>query len=199
MVDVYISAIDESEEIGEIANEARRTEIEKITNERVKREKYCAWKLLCRALKNSLGLDAEKLDFVKLDCGAWAVEGAEFSISHGDGAVAVAVSEAGNPVGVDVERVHKPRSDRMAEFIMNKEELADFNSVPDAEKETRLIEIWTMKEAIFKTKRASNFIPRETDIESYPTKTVKLSIKNQQYICTVAGRGSENARILVEN
>lgn len=197
-VDVYISAIDESEEIGEIANEARRAEIAKISNERVKREKYCAWKLLCRALKNSLGLDAEKLDFVKLDCGAWVLDGAEFSISHGDGAVAVAVSKSGNPVGVDIERVHKPRSDRMAEFIMNEGELAAFNSLPNDAKEERLIEVWTVKEAIFKTKRASNFIPRETDIESYPTKTVKLGIKNQQYICTVAGRGSENARVFIE-
>ena len=65
VVDVYISAIDKNEEIGEIANKIRREEIAKISNERVKREKYCAWKLLCHALKNSFGLDAEKLDFIK--------------------------------------------------------------------------------------------------------------------------------------
>ena len=194
VVDVYISAIDKNEEIGEIANEIRREEIAKISNERVKREKYCAWKLLCHALKNSFGLDAEKLDFIKLDCGAWAVEGAEISISHSDDAIAVAVSTV--PVGIDIERVHKPHSNRMAEFIMNERELEIFNFLPDEAKKERLIEIWTTKEAIFKTKKASTFLPKETDIESYPIKTIKFDINDKKYICTVAAESVENVRFL---
>ncbi len=195
MVDVYISAIDKNEEIGEIANEIRREEIAKISNERVKREKYCAWKLLCHALKNSFGLEAEKLDFIKLDCGAWAVEGLEISISHSDDAIAVAVSSSS--VGIDIERVHKPHSNRMAEFIMNERELEIFNSLPDEAKDERLIEIWTTKEAIFKTKKAPAFLPKETDINSYPTKTIKLDINNEKYICTVAAENIENVRFFV--
>ena len=194
VVDVYISAIDKNEEIGEIANEIRKKEIAKISNERVKREKYCAWKLLCHALKNSFGLDAKSLDFIKLDCGAWVVEGAEISISHSDDAIAVAVS--GVPVGIDIERVHKPRSNRMAEFIMNERELEIFNSLPDEVKEEHLIEIWTAKEAIFKTKKASAFLPKETDIESYPIKTIKFDINDKKYICTVAAESVENVRFL---
>lgn len=196
MVDVYISAIDKNEAIGEIANEIRKAEIAKISNERVKREKYCAWKLLCHALKNSFGLDAEKLDFIKLDCGAWAVEGVEISISHSDDAIAVAVSDV--TVGIDIERVHKPRSNRMAEFVMNERELDLFNSLPETEKEARLIEIWTTKEAIFKTKKASNFLPKEIGIDSYPTKTLNLCINREKYICTVAGQGVEGARVFIE-
>ena len=194
VVDVYISAIDKNEEIGEIANKIRREEIAKISNERVKREKYCAWKLLCHALKNSFGLEAEKLDFIKLDCGAWAVEGAEISISHSDDAIAVAVSTV--PVGIDIERVHKPHSNRMAEFIMNERELEIFNSLPDEAKEERLIEIWTTKEAIFKTKKAPAFLPKETDIESYPITTIKFNINDKKYICTVATESVDNVRFL---
>lgn len=194
VVDVYISAIDKNEAIGEIANKIRREEIAKISNERVKREKYCAWKLLYHALKNSFGLEAEKLDFIKLDCGAWAVEGAEISISHSDDAIAVAVSNA--PVGIDIERVHKPRSNRMAKFIMNERELEIFKSLPDEAKEERLIEIWTTKEAIFKTKKAPAFLPKETDIESYPIKTIKFNINDKKYICTVATESVDNVRFL---
>lgn len=195
IVDVYISAIDNNEPIGKIENEARRQEIEKISNERVKREKYCAWKLLCHALKNSFGLEAEKLDFGKLECGAWTVEGAEISISHSDDAVAVAVSS--NPVGIDIERVHKPRSDRMAEFIMNERELKIFNLLPDEEKEERLIEIWTKKEAIFKTKKANQFIPKEIDTNSYPTKTITTTLNSEKYVCTVATKNPQNVKFVL--
>ena len=184
IVDVYISAIDKDEPIGKIENEARREEISKISNERVKREKYFVWKLLCHALKHSFDIDEQNFNFAKLDCGAWTVEGAEISISHSDDAIAVAVSSSS--VGIDIERVHKPRSNRMAEFIMNERELKVFNSLPDEEKEERLIEIWTAKEAIFKTKKAPAFLPKETDVDSYPTKTIKLDINDEKYICTVA-------------
>ena len=184
MINVYISALPRDLQIGEICCVARKNEIENVSNERVKREKYFVWKLLCHALKHSFDIDEQNLNFTKLDCGAWMVEGAEISISHSDDAIAVAVSDA--PVGIDVERVHKPRSNRMAEFIMNKRELAIFNSLSDEAKEERLIEIWTAKEAIFKTKKAPAFLPKETDIESYPIKTVSLDINDEKYICTVA-------------
>ena len=79
---------------------------------------------------------------------------------------------------------------------MNERELEIFNSLPDEVKEEHLIEIWTAKEAIFKTKKASAFLPKETDIESYPIKTIKFDINDKKYICTVAAESVENVRFL---
>ena len=80
---------------------------------------------------------------------------------------------------------------------MNERELEFFDSLPDEEKEERLIEIWTKKEAIFKTKKANQFIPKGMDIDSYPTKSIELDINDEKYVCTVAAENIENVRFFV--
>jgi phosphopantetheinyl transferase len=159
-------------------------EIEKVSNERVKREKYFVWKLLCYGLKHSFDLDEQNLNFLKSEEGAWKLNGVEFSISHSENALAVVISQA--PIGIDVERVHSPRSNRMAEYMMNEQELEKFNLVPTEEREAHLIEIWTAKEAIFKSQSMKNFVPKQIDTLSRSTQKLNFQIDGEEYICTVA-------------
>lgn len=70
-------------------------------------------------------------------------EGFEFSISHTDGAVAVALSSS--PVGIDIERLRKPRLGAAAR-LFSENELQYIREKP----ETAFWEVWTKKEAYSK-------------------------------------------------
>jgi 4'-phosphopantetheinyl transferase len=72
----------------------------------------------------------------------------DFSISHSDRAVAVAISSVGR-VGVDIERVNgiDPES---IESLFTARELEDFSRLPAAERRLACISAWSEKEAIAK-------------------------------------------------
>lgn len=193
VVDVYIATLPKDEPIGTVECKERRKEIQDVSNEQVKREKYFAWELLCYALERSFGMRAKKLNFTKEKYGAWSVEGAEISISHSGDALAVAVSRT--PVGIDIEKVHSPRSDRMAEFMMTDEELVQFEPTPEEQREERLISVWTAKEAIFKYRKIANFIPKDMNTLSSAFKTDSVLINGEKYMWTVATDTPEKIRI----
>lgn len=193
LVDVYIAALPEGEKIGEVECKARRDEIHSASNERVRREKYFVWKLLCYALERSFGMRGDKLKLVKEDYGGWFAGDAFVSLSHSEGALAVAVSQA--PVGVDIERLKVPRSKKAAERIMTSAELLEYGSTPLEKREKRLIEIWTAKEAIFKSKRISGFIPKENDTLSESFVTRSAMVGGEEYVWSVATAAPEKIRL----
>ena len=85
----------------------RQAEIEKCSNEKVKREKYFVWKLLEYAIFNTIGEPIENFNFEKNPNRKWVSDRVYFSLSHSDGVVAVALSD--REVGVDIERIrHTP-------------------------------------------------------------------------------------------
>lgn len=193
IVDVYIAALPENEEMGDLECDVRREEIAAISNERVRREKYFVWKLLCYALERSFGMRGKRLEFVKESYGGWSVGNAYVSLSHSKGALAVAVSRS--TVGIDIEHLHSPRGKNIAEHIMNEEELESFKLTPAEQKEERLIEIWTAKEAIFKSKHIASFIPKENDTLSASFKTSTIVIDDVKYVWSVATTTPERIRI----
>ena len=75
-----------------------------------------------------------------LDC-------ASMSLSHSSGAAMAAVARSA--VGVDIERKRRV-SWRAAKRIMNAKEYEEFISLPDEEKNCRLLEVWTAKESFLK-------------------------------------------------
>lgn len=193
IVDVYIAALPENGTIGDVECKARQNEIRSVSNERIRREKYFVWKLLLYALERSFGMRARKLELVKESYGGWSAGDTFVSLSHSGGALAVAVSRA--PVGIDIERVHMPRSQSIAERIMNAEELALYESIPPEEREERLIEIWTAKEAIFKSKRLDSFIPNRQDTLSESFKTESVTVEGEKYVWSVATSTPEKVRV----
>ena len=193
IVDVYIAALPKDVPIGKLDCKKRMDEIDSISNDKVKREKYFVWKLLCYALERSFGKRGKKLDFKKESNGAWSVSDVKISISHSENALAVAVSRGA--VGIDIERIYTPRADRMAEYIMTDDELAEFSLVPDEQKEERLIEIWTAKEAIFKSKNLDRFIPKEHSILLSSHRTNSITIDGEKYLWSIATNTPEIIRI----
>ena len=193
IVDVYLAKLPDSNIGDDVACEERRKEIESVSNDTVKKEKYFVWKLLCYALERSFGMKENALSFTKNKHGAWSVDGAEISLSHSAGALAVAVSR--DRVGIDIEIVHTPRSEKIAERIMNDKELAAFMALPDEEKDERFIEIWTRKEALFKSQKKDVFIPKDANADSYQLKSDVFTVDNKTYIWSVATPTPERVRV----
>ena len=192
IVDVYIAALPEDAPIGEVDCEERQAEIAAVTNERVKREKYFVWKLLQYAMERSFGPRARKLNLRKESYGGWSAGEVYVSLSHSEGALAVAVSRAA--VGIDIEHIHSPRAGTVAERVMNAQELMHYLSVPEKERAKCFIEIWTAKEALFKSKGCALFSPKEEDTVSASLYRQTCAVGEREYVWTVATATPERVR-----
>lgn len=115
MISVYLEKIDENENImGQRFNSLPRSVKEKIKetkNERLCRERICAYSLALRALKD-FDLPEEKIekDFAFSESGKPYLKECdiELSISHSGGMAAVAVC-CGRSCGVDIEKAQKEK------------------------------------------------------------------------------------------
>ena len=158
LVDVYLAALPQAP-VGEPLNcSLRQQELDGISNEQVRREKYYAWKLLEYGLFRSLGLKTEKLQITKKENGQYVADKAYFSISHSANALAVAVSRS--PVGVDIEPMDAPCKPGMAERILHPNERIKLQG---QDLEAYFISMWTAKEALFKASGGDRFEPAAWD------------------------------------
>ena len=75
MINVYFASLSEHLDESKILllEGSRLKEIEKIKNERVRREKYYVWRLLAYALKDSSGKELSSLFVEKNENGKWFV------------------------------------------------------------------------------------------------------------------------------
>lgn len=186
--DVYISNIPEEITITPLASGERNREIAKVSNERLKKEKYFVWRLLEYAISHSLGLAPENIKFNKLDSGRWCTPNFEFSLSHTDGAAAVAVSTV--PVGVDIEQVKAPRSKSFAEKILNASQKREYQALSHSEREEYVIAKWTAKEANFKSLHLSEFSPSADLSADSQIQTEAVIIDGKKYILSVATKAT---------
>ena len=146
---VYVASIPKNLTVEEVYHKERQIEIESVSSDEVKKEKYFVWKLLLFAIQKLLGDREDRISFAKKESGKWACDRCEFSLSHSKGVVCVAVSSF--PVGVDIEKVEKPKRD-ISRKILSNEELEKFESLEQKERDRFLISRWTNKESIFKMK-----------------------------------------------
>ena len=164
--------------------ELRQKEIESCSNFKVKQEKFYIWKLLEKALKDSLGEDIHDVVFQKLDNGKWVCDKCHFSLSHSHGIVCVAISDTF--VGVDIEYMDGRR------HPLN---LVDKTICPNEKclTENDFFELWTMKEAFFKFSNERHFDPLKIDTTTITNrKTDYLNIGAERYVYTVVGDNLEN-------
>ena len=179
-LDVYVKKFPFEVKRKKIFQKERAKEIKSCKNKDVRAEKYYAWKLLEIALEQSFEKDIKKCKFNKIN-GKPVLEDCEFSISHSNDIVAVAVSK--KPVGVDIEAIDH---ERFAKFPLNRilsgEEL-EANSNCSADE---LNKLWTAKEAIFKKNASEAFNPVKINTlnEKYKTRLVRADAQN--YYLTVA-------------
>ena len=194
LVDVYIAELPVHAPLGEVANATRREEIESAKSEGVKREKYFVWRLLAYALSHSLGLTLDSLDIRRASYGGWSLDGISLSLSHSKNALAVALSH--EAVGVDIEHIHTPRARGIAERVMSEEELSAYHALPEEERTQRFIEIWTAKEALFKSQGEPLFLPHKINTVGASVRTLHLEISGEDYILSVASEHLASLRLV---
>lgn len=190
MINVYFASLPEYLEESKILflEGSRLKEIEKIKNERVRREKYYVWRLLAYALKDSSGKELSSLFVEKNENGKWECADREvcFSLSHSRGALCVAVFD--KSVGVDVEELRAPSSDILAfaRKIFNSRELSEFSLLEEEEKISFLISKWTQKEAVFKMIGGKTFSACDVATDSFFVKTENVILNETKFVVSVA-------------
>ena len=184
--EVYTALIPQKP-LEKVLPQLRQEQIENTTHEGLKRQRYFVWKLLEIALKRSFGYEMKDLHFSRDEDGKWSCRECFFSLSHTDGAVAVAVSR--KPVGVDLECAQHLMRPGLAEKILTEEE----KILPREDENQFLLKMWCAKEALFKAGSEPTFQPKKISALS-GVKTQKVQIGNGEYMLAVAGEGTQNAR-----
>ncbi len=182
IVDVYTAIIPKEVEFSKVYPEERQQEIDSCSNERVKKEKLVAWKLLEYALKDKYSINICDVNFQKDVSGKWSCDRCSFSISHSNDLVVVAVSD--NAVGVDVERV-KAVNEKAIIKVLNPNELILLNETKKDDRIAFLITKWVQKECIFKAETQQKFCPSKIDTTKYSVKIKSLSIGEDDYVLGV--------------
>ena len=188
-IDVYVSTIPHNNTFKILFPKERNDEVEKISNLSVKREKYYAWLLLEHALSKTLGLTIEEAELFKDKNGKWRSKKCEFSISHGDTAVTVAISHA--PVGIDIEPKDKTIPEGFAKRFLTEDEYYLFSSAADNEKNEFLLTRWCMKEAIFKKIGKKTFAPSHVSTIGERVCDKRFLLNGKEYILAIAHEEGE--------
>lgn len=181
-VKIYLAPLPSSE-IGTVRLDARQKEIDGVSNEKVKREKYFVWKLLEYAFNEQFGERAEQALLQKCATGKWVCDLCEFSLSHSGKLLCVALSNA--PVGVDIEKIKTPKTD-LSKEILSRAEQEVYQTLSTDEKVPFLITAWTKKESLFKKKNLLSLTRdafREQDGAVFQT-TIRL--QGESYALSVA-------------
>ena len=196
MTDVYIAILPKEEPLGALSVTERQNEIGRVSNERVRREKFYVWKLLEAALEKSLGLSCDGLDFYKDKNGKWHCSACNFSLSHSHDALAVAVSDG--DVGIDVELMKIKRPERASGYILTPTELEEYRGLPDGSEEEYLVAKWCQKEAAFKLLGGDVYKPSAIELDEFCFDTRRIELENGKYILAVATRMREDIRLFEE-
>lgn len=181
IVDVYLAQLPEKEPAEPLATPLRQRELEEISNPRVRREKYYAWKLLEYGLQRSLGLKIQDLTFTKGENGQYLTEKAKFSISHSKNALAVAVSRAA--VGVDIEKADAQCNAAMLERILAPGETGG-----------AFVKLWTAKEALFKQAGEGTFDPAAWNTAQGGFVSFDKTLAGEGYVVCIATNTPEKIR-----
>ncbi len=184
--EVYTALIPQKQ-LGEVFPRLRQEQIENTTHEGLKRQRYFVWKLLEVAVKRSFGYEMKDLHFSRDEDGKWSCRECFFSLSHTDGAVAVAVSR--KPVGVDLECAEHLMRPGLAEKILTEEE----KILPREDENKFLLQMWCAKEALFKAGSEPNFQPKKISaLSGVQTRNVQLG--EREYCLAVTAEESQNIR-----
>ena len=193
MIYVYVAKLPLTESAEALSNIERQAEIDAISNERVRREKYYVWRLLEYAMRQSLGIDPAEAVFKKSANGKWTCEACEFSLSHSGDALAVAISK--EPVGVDIERERIKRPDAMANFILTANERREYENISNEAREKYLIRKWCEKESAFKLQGKESFKPSEIETAEFFSTVTETELLLEKYILAVSSKSKDTVKI----
>lgn len=168
----------------------RREEIDACRDPEVRQRKYYAFKLLELALNAVYSKLMRDVKFEKSASGKWGCDVCEFSISHCNDIVVVAVSDL--PVGVDVELVDYERFDeRLQQRIFCKNEQSLAWQMSSEQRARYANKLWTVKEAAFKRDGGIQFAPNQIDASLQRCESVTVADGDKKYFLSVALSANE--------
>ena len=184
--DVFVAEFDEGVEVKSVQPPIRNEMIARTADPHLKRQRYCVWRLLDYALRQTVGKGVDELSFEIDGNGKWSADcGVRFSLSHSGNVVAVAVGDL--PVGVDVERLDEKRFNaRLARRILTEGELALYNNVPPDKRPQALVKTWTKKEAVFKRDGGKAFTPNAIDTLLNKAHCEIVTVGDDEYVVAVS-------------
>ncbi len=192
IADVYVAKIPDETGKEMLFPMERQNEVLACGNEKVRRQKYYAWKLLEYALRETFGYEMKTLSFCKGRNGKWTSPSCYFSISHSNGVVAVAVASA--PIGVDVEKIAPEKAEFLQKVLTEKEREKLALISCKEERAEYLFELWTKKESIFKKVGDGAFRPSKIVVTEHSVATKKFAVDGVEYMLSVAAENAAGAR-----
>ena len=191
---VYVSALPSVYEGKALYPKERQNYVENIKKPKQKQEAHYAWCLLKYAFSKEFDVDFNDINFKTSSNGKWSCDVCDFSISHTDGAVAVAISN--QSVGIDIEKIKALSSDSFAARTLTQDELAEYCALSESAKKDYLIKKWTQKEAIFKSLNHPSFVPSKIDTLSYNVFSKKIVLNcNVEYFLSVFAQNKKASLI----
>lgn len=194
MLRVYTAEIPKNITDFSLPNKERELEISSSSSEKVKKEKYSAFKLLEYALLNTFNKPLSYFNLKKNSNGKWVCDNFYLSISHSEKVVAVCLSNS--PCGVDVQTVNKLKTASFEKAILSEKELEDFCklNLDEKEKTDFLIETFTKKESVFKRLDLPLFKPKEIELES--VSTFSFILEDKKYYLSVSSQKIDKLEII---
>lgn len=171
----------------------KERDINGISDQRLKEQKFYAYKLLEYAMNEQFGIKSKEINLNKLSSGKWVSDFCNFSISHSGEVVCVALSNVN--VGVDVERYNPERFIKIKDKMLTKSEKK--LAPKDVSLGEYLNELWTKKEAVFKCIGGKVFIPSKIQTERCYVCSKKISLEKDYFLSIASSEKIE--LVLLEN
>lgn len=183
LVYVYYSKLLPIKSVDDIYQTERINEINNVSSLRVKEEKYTAFILLDLALKEHYKQTLKSVKMSKHSTNKWFIDNLPiyFSISHSSGIVCVAISDI--EIGIDIEEVLPLKNEKIIKKVFNKEELNSYLSLNEIDRLKYFYEIWTKKEASFKSQNKLVFSLQQDTSNTF---TEEVQVDNRQFIMSIA-------------
>lgn len=179
---------------GEISHPLRAAEISAARNVKVREQKLFAWKLLEFAYSDTFGKAFPDDAVIKDENGKWKStdDSFFFSLSHTDGACAVAIGTSS--CGVDIEGFDGTRfNEKIAKKILCDGEFAEYQRLSAPERPAFCAEKWTQKESIFKKIGGQSFAPKSIVTSEHKVFTKAVSLCNKVFLLSVCSDDADRA------
>ena len=180
-VDVFISSIPSELIIEKVFPNDRDEDILSTTDEKLKKSKFWAWKLLEFAIYKTFALRLEEINVQKNKNGKWVSDKCFFSISHTSGLVVVAVGD--KEVGVDVENL-----DVFSKRFSDGKHFEEFTNYilsdgePSPKNILELAKLWTKKESAFKVSGGGFFSPRKVIVDDVKSNSIIVEFDKTEFM-----------------
>ena len=194
IITVYVAALPESCGRRPLYPRERECEVASTGNPVLRHERRSVWRLLEYAVKSNTGMGMEDLNF-ELHGSRWSCNEIAFSLSHGGGAIAVAV--ATRPVGVDIEEISGERQEGLARRFFTERELSEYLASAEESRDEAFLHIWTAKEAVFKSREEEKFVPAKIDTADHDVYTRTVSLGGRDYAVSAFSEGASKTELII--